>query len=289
MIFGLLFIFGFFIAQPRANTPWEHISAEELLAFSKSSDLLQFSNPSEIYAQAPKRRVPGGTTVRGTTGRGTGNKPRVKTSGDPYAVRLNWGMGPSLNFFPGVLWDAQSFYTGWAIDIHIAISRDIMSANRRSADSRFRNYIDGNSGAELRPSFIALFPTNIFFSPGINGVGIYGINWHFAGFMGSTQPIPEVGLSAGVKVPAMTLLYISTEEEILNDSHWILGVGASLMAKATLKVSSRVHTSAEWSSTFYLPMAQMKLQLANGGSENLGHIGTLALLFHYRFGLIQDL
>lgn len=214
-------------------------------------------------------------------------KKRAKTS-STVTVPVDVGIGPTTNWFTGVIGDDQRDHYGLKLDVAAIIDQQTIKANKKRIPKKYRKMALKMKEFVYRPFW--WLPDSLLISPKLNNSFMYGVTLRPIGLGLSLidNGFMKFSLSAGL---VLTYAYMGNDNWVdkgySNDSMHFLRPGADAKAELLLKLSKSFLVSVGWDSYFYIPQRIGEGPLEEMGDnfmeESVWHNGQGFVMLHFRF------
>jgi hypothetical protein len=203
-------------------------------------------------------------------------------------VPVDVGLGPTANWFTGVIGDDQQFHYGLKLDISAIIDQQTIKKNKQRIPKKYRKMALKMKEFVYRPFW--WLPDSLLISPKLDKSYMYGVTLRPIGLGLSliNNNFMKFSLSAGL---VLTYAYMGNDGWVdggyANDSMHFLRPGIDAKAELLLKLSKSFLVSVGWDSYLYIPQ-----QIGEGPFEGLGedplensvwHNGQAFVMLHFRF------
>jgi hypothetical protein len=230
-----------------------------------------FSMAGEGFAKARKKK----------------RKKRKKAKAT-ITVPVDVGIGPTANWFTGVIGDDQQFHYGLKLDIAAIIDQQTIKKIKKRIPKKYHKMALKMKEFVYRPFW--WLPDSLLISPKMDKSYMYGVTLRPVGLGLSlfNNDFVKFSLSAGL---VLTYAYMGSdgwvESGYANDSMHFLRPGVDAKAELLLKLSKSFLISLGWDSYLYIPQ-----RVGEGPLEDLGenlledsvwHNGQAFVMLHFRF------
>ncbi len=212
-------------------------------------------------------------------------RPKVAST---ITVPVDVGIGPTANWFTGVIGDDQQFHYGLKLDIAAIIDQQTIKANKQRIPKKYRKMAMSMKEVVYRPFW--WLPDSFLISPKLNHSFMYGVTLRpiVLGLPLIDNGFMKFSLSAGLLV---TYAYMGNDTWVdkgyAKDSMHFLRPGADAKAELLLKLSKSFLVSWGWDSHFYVPQRVGAGPLEGLGEnlleESVWHNGQAFVMLHFRF------
>jgi len=215
-------------------------------------------------------------------------KKRRSKAKSTITVPVDVGIGPTTNWFTGVIGDDQQFHYGLKLDIAAIIDQKTIKKNKKKIPKKYRKMALKMKEFVYRPFW--WLPDSLLISPKLDKSYMYGVTLRPIGLGLSliNNNAMKLSLSAGL---VLTYAYMGNDtwedNGYANDSMHFFRPGFDAKAELLLKLSKSFLVSVGWDSYLYLPQ-----RVGEGPFEDLGenileeavwHNGQAFVMLHFRF------